>query len=78
MASLAQDEFDIFAAEQLRRTIACAPWRDVVRRPAQNEQVALHLGQVEHMARNLIMMSVSVFRNGRNGALVHPIIAISW
>ena len=49
MPCLAQDEFDIFAAEQLRGAIACPPWRDVVGCPAQNEQVARHLGQVKHV-----------------------------
>ena len=53
MASLAQDEFDIFAAEQLRRTVTCAPWRNVVGCPAQNEQIARHLGQIKRMSCNV-------------------------
>ena len=53
MASLAEDEFDIFRAEQLGRTIARAPWRNMVSCAAQYEHVASHLGQVERMIGNL-------------------------
>ncbi len=53
MARMRKDEFDVLRSEQLRGAVTGLPRSDMVGHARQNEQVAIHLGEINRVPGNL-------------------------